>query len=74
MSELDWIFLIVLLGSLALGAWRGFVYEVMSVLSWLLAFFLAQWFGMDVGQWLPMGGMSDVLRFAAGFVLLSPCA
>ena len=70
MSELDWIFLIVLLGSLALGAWRGFVYEVMSVLSWLLAFFLAQWFGMDVGQWLPMGGMSDVLRFAAGFLLV----
>ena len=70
MSELDWIFLIVLLVSLALGAWRGFVYEVMSVLSWLLAFFLAQWLGTDVGQYLPMGGVSDVLRFAAGFVLV----
>jgi membrane protein required for colicin V production len=70
MSFLDWIFLTVLLGSLVLGAWRGLVYEVMSVLNWLLAFVLAQWLGQDVGRHLPMSGVSDVLRFAAGFVLV----
>jgi membrane protein required for colicin V production len=70
MTGLDWIFVAVLLGSLALGAWRGFVSEVMSVLNWLLAFVVAQWLGQDVGQRLPMGEMSDVLRFAAGFVLV----
>jgi membrane protein required for colicin V production len=70
MSELDWIFLAVVLGSLALGAWRGFVHEVMSVLNWLLAFVLAQWLGAEVGQRLPMGGVSEVLRFAVGFVLV----
>lgn len=70
MTGLDWIFVAVLLGSLLLGAWRGFVSEVMSVLNWLLAFVVAQWLGQDVGQRLPMGEMSDVLRFAAGFVLV----
>lgn len=70
MAVLDWIFVAVLLGSLGLGAWRGFVSEVMSVLNWLLAFVMAQWLGEDVGQRLPMAGMSDVLRFAAGFVLV----
>jgi membrane protein required for colicin V production len=67
---MEWIFVAVLLGSLLLGAWRGFVSEVMSVLNWLLAFVMAQWLGQDVGQRLPMGEMSDVLRFAAGFVLV----
>ena len=70
MSALDWIFFAVLLVSLVLGAWRGFVYEVMSVLNWLQAFFLAQWLATDVGPHLPMGGASDVLRFAAGFVIV----
>jgi len=70
MTGLDWIFVAVLLGSLLLGAWRGFVSEVMSVLNWLLAFVMAQWLGPEVGQRLPMGGASEVLRFAAGFVLV----
>ena len=33
MPTLDWIFLAVLLFSLLLGAWRGLMYEVFSVLS-----------------------------------------
>ena len=54
MPTLDWIFLGVLLTSLLLGAWRGLVYEVLSVVSWLAAFVLAQWFAPDVAQRLPM--------------------
>jgi membrane protein required for colicin V production len=52
-----------------LGAWRGLVYEVMSVLNWLLAFVLAQWLAVDVGRYLPMA-MSEILRFATGFVIV----
>ena len=70
MSALDWIFVAVLLGSLVLGAWRGLAYEVLSVLNWLQAFVVAQWLASDVGQHLPMGSVSDVLRFAAGFVIV----
>ena len=33
MAVLDWILLAVLLCSLLLGAWRGLVYEVLSVLG-----------------------------------------
>lgn len=40
MTALDWIFLVVSLGSLLLGAWRGLVYEVVSALSWVAAFSL----------------------------------
>ena len=70
MPILDWIFVTVLLGSLVVGAWRGLVYEVLSVLSWMAAFVLAQWFAPDVAQWLPMSGAAQALRYAAGFVLV----
>ncbi len=70
MPVLDWVFLLVLLASLALGAWRGLVFEVLSLLSWIAAFFLAQWLGPDAAQWLPMSGATDVVRYAAGFVLV----
>jgi membrane protein required for colicin V production len=68
MVLLDWIFLAILLVSLVLGAWRGFVYEVLSALNWLSAFMLAQWLGPDLAQKLPMSGSNDTVRLAAGFV------
>lgn len=70
MPVLDWIFLAVLIVSLALGAWRGLIYEVMSVVSWIAAFILAQWFAPDVAQKLPMSGSAEPVRYAAGFVLV----
>jgi Uncharacterized membrane protein, required for colicin V production len=60
----------VLLASLALGAWRGLIYEVLSVLSWIAAFILAQWLAPDVAHQLPMTGASEAVRYAAGFVLV----
>ena len=66
---LDWFFLAVLLLSLLMGAWRGLVYEVISLVTWVAAFVLAQWFAPDVAQKLPMSGAADPARYAAGFVL-----
>ncbi len=70
MPALDWIFGAVLLASMLLGAWRGLVYEVLSLISWVAAFVLAQWLALDAAQYLPMSGSSDMLRYAAGFVLV----
>lgn len=70
MPALDWIFVAVLLASFVLGAWRGLVYEVLSALSWIVAFVLAQWLGPGVAQKLPMAGATEMIRYAAGFVLV----
>lgn len=70
MATLDWVFLTVLVASLALGAWRGLVYEVLSVLGWIAAFVLAQWLAPDAAALLPMGTAGDSMRYAAGFVLV----
>lgn len=70
MPILDWIFLAVLCLSTVVGIWRGLVYEILSVLNWIAAFVLAQWFAPMAAQWLPMAGASEVVRYAAGFVLV----
>ena len=67
---LDWICVAVLFVSLLVGAWRGLVVEVLSVVSWLAAFILAQWFAPDVAARLPMAGAAEPVRYAAGFVLV----
>lgn len=70
MATLDWIVLAVLAASVLLGLWRGLVYEVLSVLSWLAAFILAQWFAPVVARWLLLGSAGEALRYAAGFALV----
>jgi len=70
MPTLDWIFLAVLLISFLVGAWRGLVYEVLSLANWVAAFVLAQLFAPAAAQWLPMSGGTEVVRYAAGFVLV----
>ncbi|WP_394789318.1 CvpA family protein [Rhodoferax sp.] len=70
MATLDWAVLAVLFLSLLLGAWRGLVFEVLSVLGWIAAFFAAQWFAGDVAGKLPLGQASASIRYAAAFVLV----
>ena len=70
MAVADWAFLTVLAVSLLIGAWRGLVYEVLSVLGWALSFYLAQWFAPDLALRLPLQGASEPVRYAAAFVLI----
>ena len=70
MTTLDWVVLALFLASTAIGLWRGLVTEVLSVLSWLAAFVLAQWFAPQAGELLPMTGTAQPLRYAAGFVVV----
>ena len=59
-----------MLVSLLLGVWRGLVYEVLSALSWIAAFILAQWLAPEVAHKLPLGGVSEALRYVAAFALV----
>ena len=70
MTALDWIFVAVVLGSMLLGAWRGLVYEVLSLMGWVVAFVVARTWAQEVAVWLPLDGWDMQLRYAAGFVLL----
>jgi membrane protein required for colicin V production len=70
LAGLDWIFLALLVASLVLGAWRGLVYEVLSVLSWAVSFYAAQWFAPQVATMLPLQSAAEPVRYAAAFVLV----
>lgn len=70
LSALDWICAALLLASLLLGAWRGLVFELLSIAGWVVAFVAARWAAPVVGDWLPMGSSPEPLRYAAGFVIV----
>ncbi|MGC3987241.1 MAG: CvpA family protein [Pseudorhodoferax sp.] len=57
--------------SLLLGAWRGLVFEVLSVLGWIAAFVLAPVAGARCGAALANGrGAADTVRYVAAFALV----
>jgi membrane protein required for colicin V production len=70
LESLDWILLAVLGFSMLIGLMRGIVQEVLSLAGWVAAFYLAQYYAPSMAQWLPMQGSSEILRFAAGFVVV----
>ena len=55
---------------MVLGAWRGLVYEVLSVLGWAVSFYAAQWFAPWAADLLPLQAVPDSVRYAAAFVLV----
>lgn len=69
-SPVDVFLTVVLVASLLLGLWRGLVFEVLSVVGWVVAFFAAQWYAAPVADWLPLGDFAEPLRYAAGFALV----
>ena len=70
LSAVDWILLAVLGLSLLLGLWRGIIHEVLSLVGWVAAFYVSQMYAPLAAAWLPMEGSSQMLRYAAGFVVV----
>ena len=70
LSAVDWMLLAVLALSFLLGLWRGIVQEVLSLAGWVAAFYVSQMYAPMAAAWLPMEGSSQMLRYAAGFVVV----
>ncbi len=70
MATLDIAIAIVILLSASIGLIRGLVKEVLSLISWLLAFVVAIYFSPQVAQELPPGWGAESVRMAIGFGLL----
>lgn len=67
-NPVDLTFALVLLASAAIGAWRGLLYEVLSLLSWVAAFFAAQTWGADIAAALPLAPVGEPWQTMAGFL------
>ena len=68
MTVFDLIAVIVVVISVGFSIWRGVVREVLALLSWIMAFWLAKLFAAVVAGWLPSSWNHQGLRIAIGFV------
>ncbi|MFO1330505.1 MAG: CvpA family protein [Rubrivivax sp.] len=72
MPELPWIdvvLLTVLAVSVVVGIVRGFVFEVMSLAGWLVAWFGAPYAGRELAPHLPVGAPGSAANMGASVVL-----
>ncbi|MGM9515741.1 CvpA family protein [Roseateles sp. DB2] len=69
MSWVDLSLLTVLGLSVAVGLWRGLVYEVLALAGWLVAYLLSPWLAPMLQGMLPEGRLGPALSHAAGLVL-----
>ncbi|HEX6706421.1 MAG TPA: CvpA family protein [Albitalea sp.] len=63
----DWVFIGILALSIVVGLMRGLVFEVLSLLGWVVAYFAAQWLAPEVATHLPVGKPASALNHAAAF-------
>ena len=68
MTWLDYAVIGVFAVSLVLGAWRGLVREVISILGWVIAFLAANLLAGPLGPVMPQAIPTPELRVAAAFV------
>jgi membrane protein required for colicin V production len=70
LSQIGWVdaaLLVVLVISVIVGAIRGFVFELLSLVGWIAAWFAAQWFSPQVAPYLPIGTSGSALNLAVSF-------
>jgi membrane protein required for colicin V production len=73
-TVIDFVVIGVVLLSLAVGAWRGMVSEILALVAWVVAFLAARTWATPAGGWLATG-LADPLaepltQQAAGFVAI----
>jgi membrane protein required for colicin V production len=70
MTVFDYTVSIIVLLSALLGWWRGFVYEVLSLLGWMAAWAVARLFAASAAPYMPAGLGAESAKTAAAFVAL----
>jgi len=72
MTAFDLVLLAILIISTVVGVMRGFVKEALSIISWILAFWLGYTYCVEAGEWLAQFASlgEGRLRNSAGFGLI----
>ncbi len=72
MAAIGWVdlsMLGVLLLSIGVGVWRGLVFELLSLMGWVVAYLCAQLFSKQMAVWLPLGQPGSALNHVAAYAL-----
>jgi len=68
MTGFDFAVMTILLVSLALGVWRGLVYEVLSLAGWPIAFVLSRMYAGEIAPLMPL--MQEAMRLALAYAVV----
>ncbi len=69
LAWVDWAMLATLAASMLIGLARGLVFELMSLVGWVVAYFAAQVYSPQLGLHLPIGAPGSALQQGAAFVV-----
>ncbi|MBG6219530.1 MULTISPECIES: CvpA family protein [unclassified Janthinobacterium] len=70
MTIFDYLVLFVLVTSVLISMMRGLVKEMLSLVSWVVAFVVANAYGASLAKLLPEAVPGEVIRLLLAFVLL----
>ncbi|CAG9932186.1 CvpA family protein [Candidatus Nitrotoga arctica] len=70
MTWFDYTVIIIAVWSVLLGWWRGFVYEVLSLLGWVAAYAVARWQAVNLAALMPAELGIDAIKVTVAFILL----
>ena len=66
----DLVLLAVFLLSVLVGLWRGFVFEIVSLLGWLLAFIIANSAGPFLAELIPLSSSDPQVRLWVAYIVV----
>lgn len=70
MTIFDYFVLFVLCCSIIISTLRGLVKEILSLISWVAAFIVANLYSETLAQWMPDIVSGQVMRLIAAFIVL----
>lgn len=70
MTSFDYAVLAILGISILLSMMRGLVREILALASWIIAFFVAKIYTLQLAPLLPQSIPSESLKFLAAFIIL----
>ncbi|HYG32411.1 MAG TPA: CvpA family protein [Methylophilaceae bacterium] len=70
MTVFDYVFLAIIGLSVLISIMRGFVREVLSLAGWIIAFFIARTYCLELAALLPSAIPGEPLRILAAFLIL----
>lgn len=70
MTAFDYAVIAIIVLSALVGWWRGFLYELFSLIGWLAAYIVARTFSADALPYVPVAVGADNIRSAAAFATL----
>ena len=70
MTLFDYLILFVLLCSIVISTMRGLIKEILSLVSWIVSFVVANAYGAILADWLPNLIPGQTLRLIVAFLVL----